>query len=294
MRMRSLIAGFFCFVLASHFAIGQTNQVGDILPQPPVGKSWSMIWHDEFEGKALDETKWETPPDGPRHAGWWMRKAVSLDGQGHLVIQTSREGDKIIDGCVRTKGKFAHTYGYYVARVRLPKEQGHWSAFWLFEGVHTTTNGWYNGPEIDIYEKFWPNDEVQHTIFWAPEGSTQLQTQLKTPTIPGIREGWHTFALWWKPDEYVFYVDGKETWRVNPGNICHKPMYIKLSDETNTWCKDINKAQLPDHFTVDYVRVYDLTDPKSAEKPVAKEETAPKEKKSKSSTVQSGSKPIRK
>ncbi len=51
-----------------------------------------------------------------------MKKAVSLDGQGHLIIQTSREGDKIIDGCVRTKGKFAHSFGYYEARVKLPDE----------------------------------------------------------------------------------------------------------------------------------------------------------------------------
>lgn len=221
-----------------------------------------MIWNEEFEGTKLDDSKWETPPDGPRHDGWWMSKAVSLDGQGHLVIETSREGDKIIDGCVRTKGKFAHAFGYYITRVRLPREQGHWPAFWLFEGVHTDDQGWYNGTEIDIFEKFWPNDEVKNTLFWAPPGKRQVQEYSNITTIPGIREGWHTFALWWTPEAYIYYIDGKETWRINPGAISSVPQYIKLSDETAKWCKDITKANLPDQFVVDYVRVLDLVDAK--------------------------------
>jgi len=35
-------------------------------------------------------------------------------------------------------------------------------------------------------------------------------------------EGWHTFGLSWKPDEYIFYVDGKETWRTKRA-ISHAP-----------------------------------------------------------------------
>jgi len=36
------------------------------------------------------------------------------------------------------------------------------------------------------------------------------------------------------------------------------PLYLKLSDEVGPWAGDIRKAQLPDEFLVDYVRVYDL------------------------------------
>ena len=38
-------------------------------------------------------------------------------------------------------------------------------------------------------------------------------------------------ALWWKPDEYVFYVDGKETCATNAGGVCQVPQFILLSDE---------------------------------------------------------------
>ena len=262
MKTRFAIVGLIGWLPAAGVLSGQTDRFDDNLPQPPSGRTWKMVWNDEFDGTKLDEGKWETPPDGPRHDGWWMRKAVSLDGRGHLVIETSREGDKIIGGCVRTKGKFAHAMGYYVARVRLHKEQGHWSAFWLFEGVHTDSKGWFNGSEIDIFEKFWPDDVVKHTLFWDPTGSRQLREWSQTVTVPGIREGWHTFALWWTPDDYIYYIDAKETWRINPGGISQEPKYIKLSDETAKWCKDITKAKLPDQFLVDYVRVFDLADEK--------------------------------
>jgi len=142
MKNQFVFLGILGWLLAADAVRGQTSPFADVLPQAPDGKTWKMIWNDEFDGVKLDETKWETPPDGPRHAGWWMGKAVSLDGRGHLVIQTSKEGDKIIDGCVRTKGKFAHAFGYYVARVRLPREQGHWSAFWLFEACYVQGNSW--------------------------------------------------------------------------------------------------------------------------------------------------------
>jgi beta-glucanase (GH16 family) len=261
MKARSSLLAIWGLIWSAGAVQGEDLMPASSLPAPPAGKTWKLIWNDEFGGTTLDEAKWETPPDGPRHAGWWMRQAVSLDGQGHLVIQTSREGDKLIDGCVRTKGKFAHAFGYFEARVFLPREQGHWSAFWLFEGVHTTPDGgWYNGSEIDIYEKFWPNDEIKHTLYWDPAGDHKLREWSQTVTVPGIREGWHSFALWWKADEYIYYIDGKESWRINPGGICQVPLYIKLSDETDTWCKDISKANLPDRFQVDYVRVYDLAE----------------------------------
>jgi hypothetical protein len=113
------------------------QEVRDDLPSAPQGKTWKMVWHDEFDGTKLDETKWTPRPEGKRKGGWWSPKAVSLDGKGDLVVKTYREGEKVIDGCITTQGKFEHAFGYYVARVRFQKQPGHWSAFWLTcPGVH--------------------------------------------------------------------------------------------------------------------------------------------------------------
>ncbi len=113
------------FALAPAFSSGQQNEAKDKLPSTPQGKAWKMIWHDEFDGTKLDESKWIYRPDGKRKDGWWDRKAISLDGQGHLAIKTFKEGEKVIDGCITTKGKFEHTFGYYVARIRFQRQPGH-------------------------------------------------------------------------------------------------------------------------------------------------------------------------
>ena len=172
------------------------------------------------------------------------------------------DGDKPTDGCIITQGKFEHAFGYYVARVKFQKEPGHWSAFWITgPGVSKVGDGGRDGAEIDIMEKPWLDDRVTHNLHWDGYGEHHQHAGTRT-SVPGVMEGWHTFGLLWLPDEYVFYVDGKETWRSKAGGVCQVPQYMLLSDEIGPWAGDITKAKLPDRFLVDYVRVYDLVDDK--------------------------------
>jgi beta-glucanase (GH16 family) len=101
------------------------------VPAPSKGKTRKLVWHDEFDGDRLDESKWDVPPDAKRRDGWWMRKAIALDGKRNLAIRTFKDGNRYVDGCVRTLGKFEHAFGYFVAGIRLQRQVGHWSAFWL-------------------------------------------------------------------------------------------------------------------------------------------------------------------
>ena len=254
-NVASSILGVVAFSVGA--AVAWAGEPEDVLPPPAEGKTWKLAWHDEFDGDRLDESKWEVPPDGRRRDAWWMRKAISLDGKGHLVISTLKEGDKYIDGCVRTRGKFEQTFGYWVARIELQSQPGHWSAFWLMgSGVGKIGDGGRDGTEIDIMEKPWLDDRVQHALHWDGYGKAH-RSEGNVAQVPGVMKGFHTFALLWTPDEYVFYVDGKETWRTTAGGVCQVPLYIKLSDEVGKWGGDIRKARLPDRFLVDYVRVYD-------------------------------------
>lgn len=242
---------------------GNVSRAADMpntLPPAPQGKTWKMAWHDEFDGTKLDTTKWELPPEDKRKGGYWMHSPVKLDGQGHLVIQTVREGDRYLDGCVRTRGKFEHTFGYYVTRIQLQSQPGHWSAFWLMgNGVGRVGDEGRDGTEIDIMEKPWLDDRVTMNLHWDGYGKDH-KTAGTTVQSPGVMKGFHTFSLLWMPDHYVFYIDGKEMWRTSAGGVCQAPLFIKLSDEVGDWGGDITKAKLPDQFTVDYVRVYDLVD----------------------------------
>jgi beta-glucanase (GH16 family) len=162
----------------------------DQLPTAPQGRTWKMVWHDEFDGDRLDETKWDVP-NNRRRDGWWSPKAVSLDGKGRLVISTLKEGDRYLDACVRTRGKYEHAHGYYVARIKLQEQPGHWSAFWLYNSsVGKIGDGGRDGTEIDIMEKPWRDERVQHALHWDGYGE-QHQSEGKVVRVPGVMNGWH-------------------------------------------------------------------------------------------------------
>lgn len=247
-------------VVCASLALGEENGQKTGLPPAPEGKTWKMVWNDEFDGTSLDASKWVPRPEGKRKGGWWSPKAISLDGQGHLAISVYKDGDKFVDGCITTQGKFEHAFGYYEARIQFQKQPGHWSAFWITgPGVGKVGDGGRDGTEIDIMEKPWLDERVQHTFHW--DGYKEAhKSEGKVVKVPGVMEGFHTFGIWWSPEEYVFYVDGKETWRSKAGGVCQVPQYMLLSDEIGPWAGDITKAKLPDKFLVDYVRVYDLVE----------------------------------
>jgi len=246
--------------LSGAWAAADEPQQRDVLPQPPQGKAWKMVWNDEFDGQKLDMNKWVYDTEGKRRDGWWTRDAISLDGRGNLVLETKKQGDRYIDGCITTQGKFTHRYGFYVARIQFHSQRGHWPGFWIIgPGIEKVGSNGRDGAEIDIMEKPTLGDMVEHNVHWDGYGKDHKVKGAQV-NVPGVMHGYHTFALWWQPDQYVFYVDGKETWRHKDGGICQVPQYILLSDEIASYLGDISKAKLPDRTLVDYVRVYDIVD----------------------------------
>ena len=111
------------------------------LPPLPEGKKWNLVWNDEFEGNQIDPSKWVILGDWKRRDGFWVKEYAYLDGEGHLIIRTKKDGDRYTSGAVRTKGKFEHTFGYWVCRCKFPTQEGHWPAFWLMtDGVGKVGN----------------------------------------------------------------------------------------------------------------------------------------------------------
>jgi alpha-L-fucosidase len=230
---------------------------GEFLPPLPEGQAWKLAWSDEFEGDAVDQSRWELLGDWKRRDGYWVKEDAYLDGRGHLILRTKKDGDRYTCGAVRTKGRFEHRYGYWVCRCRFPEQPGHWPAFWLMtDGVGKISNGGRDGTEIDIMEKPWREDRTTQNLHWDGYGK-EHQHAGTTFTVPGLSEGFHTFGLYWTPQEYVFYVNGQETWRTSAGGVSQVPQFAKLTEEIGRWGGDIIQADLPDEFVVDYVRVYD-------------------------------------
>ncbi len=242
-------------------AMSRAGRAADeFLPPLAAGQSWQLAWSDEFEGDAVDQSKWELLGDWKRRDGYWVKEDAYLDGQGHLVLRTKRDGDRYTCGAVRTKGRFEHRYGYWVCRCKFPEQPGHWPAFWLMaDGVGKVGDGGRDGTEIDIMEKAWLEDRTTQNLHWDGYGKEHQHSGIQFG-VPGLSDGFHTFGLYWTPQEYVFYVNGQETWRTSAGGVSRVPQFAKLTEEIGTWAGDIKQAGLPDHFLVDYVRVYDVAD----------------------------------
>lgn len=241
-----------------------------------------LVWYDEFNGTGIpDPKKWDRPEynrrandNGPD--GWWSKDDSYLNGKGDLVIRVKKFPNKNADadafdyscGAIRTKGLFEQLHGIYEIRCKLPTQQGWWVAFWMMQGnVGSVANGGVDGSEVDIMEAFGWTDKINQAVHWDGYGTEHKSTGHQE-VIAGIRNGYHTYAMEWHPDEYLFFIDGVETWRTKAGGVCNQPGYLKITGEISTseslanqyWANNPANAVYPDSFLVDYVRVYKFAD----------------------------------
>lgn len=102
----------------------QKPDTKDLLPPAPAGKVWKLIWHDEFDGSALDEAKWNRLGDWKRRDGFWVKEDAYLSGKGTLILRTKKDGDRYTCGAVNTQGKFEHAFGFLRGAVQSAQATG--------------------------------------------------------------------------------------------------------------------------------------------------------------------------
>ena len=222
----------------------------------PADLGYELVWRDEFNGKALDPAKWEVRGVGPRALGFVSAEAVKVE-HGYLKLSAIKKDGRILLGAVGTQNRFMTRFGFYECRAKLSRQAGIWSAFWIQSpDIAKGEDPGKFGAEIDIMECFKKlgADIVSHNVYWA-YGPHQQTTHGMQSYLKGVSRGFHTFALEWTPEKYVFFVDGYKFYEVTIG-ISHIPEYLILSMEIPSDPKDIRNTVFPDVFTVDYIRVY--------------------------------------
>ena len=240
-----------------------TEPVTEAIPTDP-----NLLFEDNFDGDTLDDDKWELCPEWERQGGLdvWDNEMTSLDGEGHLVLRAEWDADagRVKSGAVRTNGRFTAGYGYYEASIKFPTAPGTWEAFWMMCGNVSGVDGSAaDGVEIDIIESI--NNEANacnHALHWDGYGDDHKQVSPGQFYDYNIYDGnFHTFGLERTEDAYIFYIDGKETWRATPDMCapCPEDGYLKLTVEAADWAgagSDACINALPADMVVDYVRVY--------------------------------------
>jgi len=222
----------------------------------PVDMGYELVWEDQFNGEALDPNKWEVRGVGPRALGFVSPEAVKVEN-GYLKLSAFKKDSRILLGAVGTQNHFMTKYGFFECRAQLQKSPGIWAAFWIQSTeISKGEDPSSYGAEIDIMEFFKKlgTDIVSHNVHWA-YGPHQKTTHGMQSYCKGVSEGFHTFALEWTPEKYVFFVDGYKYYEVTSG-ISNIEEYLILSMEIPSELKELKATVLPDVFTVDYVRVY--------------------------------------
>jgi len=222
----------------------------------PTEMGYALVWEDQFDGETLNPKKWEVRGVGPRALGFVSAEAVKVEN-GYLKLSALKKDDRILLGAVGTQNRFMSKYGFFECRAQLQKSPGIWAAFWIQSTeISKGDDPSIYAAEIDIMEFFKKlgTDIVSHNVHWA-YGPNQKTTHGMQSYLKGVSEGFHTFALEWTPEKYVFFVDGYKYYEVTSG-ISNIEEYLILSMEIPSEVKDIKNTVFPDVFIVDYVKVY--------------------------------------
>ncbi|HZB50466.1 MAG TPA: glycoside hydrolase family 16 protein, partial [Mycobacteriales bacterium] len=206
----------------------------------------TVTWEDQFDGAAgspPNPAKWVHDVGGD---GWGNEELqyytdgaenAALDGSGNLVI-TAREENPPDSSCwygtckyssarLTTLGKFSQRYGRFEARIRVPRGQGFWPAFWLLgeeeEGLVYPASG-----EIDIMEIVGSEPSTSYPDAWGDDYSLNDEVGYMLPGGAEYADAFHTFSLDWEPEKLTWSVDGNEFFTVTPADL----------DEGDDWAFD--------------------------------------------------------
>jgi beta-glucanase (GH16 family) len=205
-------------LLVTTCAAAQTNK-----SQPPTSK-WALVWSDEFngpDGSAVDSSKWVSEVGGH---GWGndeleyytARPQNAFQHDGTLVIKVLDEKYAGSDGVSRnytsarlkTQGKFSQAYGRFEARIKIPRGQGIWPAFWML-GDDIEKVQWPTCGEIDIMENIGKEPALVHGTIHGPgySGAAGVGSPFALPTNQPFADDFHIYAVEWEPQAIRFYVD---------------------------------------------------------------------------------------
>lgn len=236
---------------------------------------------DDFDGPAgagVDAGKWhfETGDNVNNHEREWYTSGTdnaALDGQGHLVITAKKESPgnyqcwygscEYTSARLSTAGQFTQAYGHVEVRMKIPRGQGMWPAFWMLgDNIGDPNVGWPQCGEIDIMENVGNEPNTVHGTIHGPgySGSAGVGAAYNGPVFA---DDFHTYAIDWSPNQIQWSVDGNVYETRTPADIngnqwvFDHPFYLILNLAVGGyWPGDPDgSTSFPQQLVVDYVHV---------------------------------------
>jgi beta-glucanase (GH16 family) len=243
------------------------------IPEPP---GWKLLWHDEFDGAAIDSSNW-TYDIGA--GGWGNGEAEFYTSRpenarienGMLVIEARQEkyeGSYYTSARLKTQGLQSFQYGRIEARLQVPSGDGLWPAFWML-GADFDGKNWPDCGELDIMEYVGREPDLIMGTAHGPGYSGALGLGQWNRQKYNIADEFHTYAIEWQPDQIRWFYDGTEYYTLTRADVGDRkwvfdhPFFILLNLAVGGQLAGPIGLQttFPAQLQVDYVRVFQAVNP---------------------------------
>ena len=252
--------------------------------------TYTFVWGDEFDGNALDASKWEFSSSITAESSFKLSrdsKAVNVS-EGLLKLTALREFDPdnnqvqaVAPYTVESKKHLNFQYGYLEMRARIPFGAGAWPSLWLSGACGTNSgavvsNLFNNGDiypanfsaEFDIveYTKLQPNF---HKWFYddAPiAGVEGIEQNTKHSSLGAVTKlpssdlyldvsqsyVYQTIAFDWTPTDITIYINGNEHFRYNWKESEQLDGFNDMTDFLNPVFIRLNNHLIPGDIPSDF------------------------------------------
>jgi beta-glucanase (GH16 family) len=272
-------------VLLPTFAVALTALASPAATSTP---GWSLVWSDEFEaadGSAPDTAKWAFDRGGN---GWGNnelqtytdRRQNSRIESGRLILEARKETFTGSDGISRsytsarlkTLALASWTLGRVEARIKVPRGNGLWPAFWML-GTNFPTAGWPACGEIDIMEHIGRQPAKAYGTIHGPGYSGGSGIGGSTALTNAVADEFHLFAVEWEAARIRWFLDNRLYFTAAPSSlpsgaawVFNKPQFILLNVAVGgNWPGNPDATTVfPQRMEVDFVRVYARTNTSAA------------------------------
>ena len=253
---------------------------------------YRLVWQDEFDGLAIDASKWEHEVDcwggGNNEDQCYVsddKNSFVKDGALHIVALADQPSGAVAgpnadpnvvtraysSARLRTLGRGDWKYGRVEVAAQLPYGQGLWPAIWMLPSEEVY-GGWARSGEIDILEAVnlrvpgETENRVYGTLHYGDSWPQNVQSGGYADPSSDVTRGYHLYVIEWEEGELRWFVDDElyltqNEWH-SEGNEFPAPFdqafHLLLNVAVGGgWPGPTNSdTEFPQEMRVDYVRVF--------------------------------------
>src|SRR4051812_36330984 len=184
--------------------------------------SWKLTFSDDFNGSAVDSTKWGVYNGIPKGGVGRWDKSMTIVSGGMLILRAQKVNGEWLTGGVSNARAGSQKYGKWAVRFRISAANGIGYALLLYPG----NGGW--PPEVDFAEDGGgTRQSSMATLHWAP-GNQQVHNTLKVDNT-----AWHTMGVVVAPGSTKYPLAGARGAPVR-GNPPAVPMWLGMQTQVKT------------------------------------------------------------